>query len=59
MYFLSWDDSKDIKSLSKTLGPMKCQSQKVGVGGVVNRGEGGGDRGFLKGKSGKGIMFEM
>jgi hypothetical protein len=37
-----------------------CQSQKAGVGGLVSRGQGGGsDRGFLEGKLGKGITFEM
>ena len=48
----------------KALGPMKalcpnvgkCQSQKLGVGVLVNRGNGG--AGF-RGKSGKGTKFEM
>ena len=30
-----------------------------GGGGVGGGGEGGGDRGFLEGKLGKGITFEM
>jgi hypothetical protein len=40
---------------------MACQSQKVGVGGLVSRwrGIGGRDNGFLEGKPGKGITFEM
>jgi hypothetical protein len=36
----------------------ECQSQKVGVGGLVSR-ERGVNRGFLEGKPEKGITFEM
>jgi hypothetical protein len=36
----------------------ECQGQEEGVGGLVSRGRGG-DRGFSKGKRGKGITFEM
>jgi hypothetical protein len=36
------------------------QSQEAGVGGLVSRGGGGeGNRGFLEGKPGKEITFEM
>jgi hypothetical protein len=50
----------------ETLGPVKvlcpsigdCHGQVVGVGGLVSRGRGG-DRGFLKGKLGKGLTSEM
>ena len=31
----------------------------MGVGGLGSRGSGEGDRGFLEGKLGKGIAFEM
>jgi hypothetical protein len=31
----------------------------MGVGGLGSRGRGGEDRGFLEGKLGKGIAFEM
>ena len=51
----------------EALGPVKvlcpsvgeCQGQELGVGGLGNRGRRGGDRGFLEGKLGKGITFEM
>ena len=50
----------------KALGPVKvlcpsigeCLGQEAGVGGMGS-GEGGEDRGFLEGKLGKGITFEM
>jgi hypothetical protein len=35
------------------------QDQEVGVGGLVSRGKGGGDKRFSEGKPGKGITFEM
>jgi hypothetical protein len=49
----------------EALGPVKvlcpivgeCQVQEAGVSGLVNRG--GGNRGFLEGKAGKGTTFEM
>jgi hypothetical protein len=31
----------------------------IGVGGLGSKGEGGGDRGILEGKLGKGITFEI
>jgi hypothetical protein len=48
----------------ENLGPVKvlcpsteeCQGQELGVGGLVSRGRA---EGFLKGKLGKGIPFEM
>ena len=53
----------------EALGPVKvqcpstreCLSQEVGLGGLVSREreEGIEDRGFLEGKPGKGITFEM
>jgi hypothetical protein len=50
----------------EALGPVKvlcpsigdCQDQEAGVDGLGSR-RGGGDRGFLEGKLGKGITFEM
>ena len=47
--------------LAKILCPSigECQGQEVGVGGLVSRGRGKGDRGFSEGKLGKGIAFEM
>jgi hypothetical protein len=50
----------------EVLGPVKAlcpcvgefQGQEVGVSGLVSRGRGG-DSGFLEGKPGKGITFEM
>jgi hypothetical protein len=36
----------------------ECQNREVGVGGLVSRGMGEG-RGFLEGKPGKGITFEV
>ena len=50
----------------EALGPMKalrpsvgeCQGQEAGVGGLGSR-EWGGDGGFLEGRLGKGITFEM
>jgi hypothetical protein len=50
----------------EVLGPVKapcptvgeCQDREVGVGVLVSRG-GVWDRGFLEGKPGKGITFEM
>jgi hypothetical protein len=52
---------------AEALGPVKalctpveeCQGQEARVGGLVSRGRGEGDRGFLEGKPGKGIPFEM
>jgi hypothetical protein len=46
-----------VKVLCPSIG--ECQGQEAGVGGLGNRGSGGGDRGFSKGKLGKGITFEM
>jgi hypothetical protein len=46
-----------VRALSPSTG--ECQGQEAGVGGLVSRGEGGRDRGFLEGKIGKGITFEM
>jgi hypothetical protein len=37
----------------------ECQDQEMRVGGLGSRGKRGGDRGFLEGKLGKGITFEM
>jgi hypothetical protein len=45
-----------VKVLCPSIG--ECQGQEVGVGGLGSRG-GGEDRGFLEGKLGKGILFEM
>ena len=52
---------------AETLGPVKvlcpniweCQDQEAGVGVLGRRGRWGGVRGFLEGKLGKGITFEM
>jgi hypothetical protein len=52
---------------AEALGPVKVlcpsigewQGQEVGVGGLGSRWRWGGDRGFLEGKLGKGITFEM
>jgi hypothetical protein len=46
-----------VKVLCSNIG--ECQGQEVGVGGLVSRGRGKGDRGFSEGKLGKGIAFEM
>jgi hypothetical protein len=51
----------------ETLGPVKvlcpsigeCQGQEAGVSRLGSRGSGKGDKGFLEGKLGKGITFEM
>jgi hypothetical protein len=51
----------------ETLGPVKvlCSSigeyhgQEARVGGLGSRGRGGEDRGFLEGKLGKRVTFEM
>jgi hypothetical protein len=51
----------------EALGPVKvlctsvgeCHSQEAGAGGLGSRGRGGKDMGFLEGKLGKGITFEM
>jgi hypothetical protein len=51
----------------EALGPMKaqcpsvgkCQDRKAGVGGLLSRGRGHRIGGFLEGKQGKGITFEM
>jgi hypothetical protein len=45
-----------VKVLCPSIG--ECQGQKAEMGGLVNR-EGERDRGFLEGKLGKGITFEM
>jgi hypothetical protein len=37
----------------------ECQGQEAGVGGLGSRGRRERDRGFLEGKQGKGIAFEM
>jgi hypothetical protein len=50
----------------EALGPVRmvcpsvgeCQGQEMGVGGLVSR-RGKGDRGYLEGKQGKGITFEI
>ena len=46
-----------VKALYPSVG--ECQDQEVGVGGLVSRGRGIGDRDFLEGKPGKSITFEM
>jgi hypothetical protein len=46
-----------VKALCSSGG--ECQGQEVGVGGLVKKGRGEGDREFLEGKSRKGIPFEM
>jgi hypothetical protein len=51
----------------EALGPVKvqcpnigeCQGQEPGVDWLGSREAGGGDTGFLEGKLGKGITFEM
>jgi hypothetical protein len=45
-----------VKALSSRVG--KCQGQEVGVGGLASKGRGEG-MGYLEGKPGKGITFEM
>ena len=45
-----------VKVLYPSVG--KCQGQEVGMGGLVEQGEGGGDREFSEGKPGKWITFE-
>ena len=45
-----------VKVLCPSIG--ECQGQEAGVGGLVSRGSED-DRGFLEGKLGKGITFEM
>jgi hypothetical protein len=45
-----------VKVLCPSIG--ECQGQEEGVGGLVSRGRGEGG-GFLEGKLGKGIIFEM
>jgi hypothetical protein len=37
----------------------ECHGQQVGVGELVNSGKVGGHRGFLEGKQGKEIAYEM
>jgi hypothetical protein len=50
-----WEDRLGpVKVLCPSIG--KCLGQEAGVGGL---GAGGGGRGFLEGKPGKGITFEM
>jgi hypothetical protein len=46
-----------VKALCPSVG--ECQSQEVGVGELVSRDVGRGERGVLEGKPGKGITFEM
>jgi hypothetical protein len=46
-----------VKVLCPSIG--ECQGQEVGVGGWGSRRRWGADRGFLEGKLGKGITFEM
>jgi hypothetical protein len=46
-----------VKILCPSIG--ECQDQEAGVGGLVNRGRQGKDRGFSEGKPGKGITCEM
>jgi hypothetical protein len=50
----------DTLGLTKIICPStgECQGQEVGVGGLRNR-AGGGYRGLLERKLGKGIVFEM
>ena len=51
----------------EALGPVKaqcssvreCQDRDAGVGGLLSRGRGHRIGGFLEGKQGKGITFEM
>jgi hypothetical protein len=45
-----------VKVLCPSVG--ECQGQEAGVGGLVKE-VGECDRGFLEGKPGKGITFEM
>jgi hypothetical protein len=46
-----------VKVLCPSMG--ECQDQEWEWVGWCEQGEGGGDRGFLEGKLGKGITFEM
>ena len=46
-----------MKGLCPSIG--ECQGQEAQMGGLGSGGEGEGDRGFLEGKLGKGITFEM
>jgi hypothetical protein len=46
-----------VKVLCPSIG--ECQGQEAGVGGLVSRGRGAGDRGFSEWKLGKRITFEM
>jgi hypothetical protein len=51
---------KEALGLVKIICPStgECQGQEAGVGGLGSR-AGGGDRGLLERKPGKGIAFEM
>jgi hypothetical protein len=46
-----------VKVLCPSIG--ECQSQEAGVSGLGSRGREEEDRGFSKGKLGKGITFDM
>ena len=46
-----------VKVLMPSIG--ECQGQEAGVGGLRSSGRWEGDRGFVEGKLGKGITFEM
>jgi hypothetical protein len=46
-----------VKVLCPSIG--ECQGQEVGSGWVGEQGKWGGDWGFLEGKLGKGIPFEI
>jgi hypothetical protein len=51
------EDLGPVTALCPNVG--ECQGQEVGVGGLVSKGNGGVDRGFLEGKSKNWITFEM
>ena len=46
-----------VKFLCPSIG--ECQGKEAGLGGLGSRGRWEGDRGFLEGKQGKEIPFEM
>jgi hypothetical protein len=46
-----------MKALCPNVG--ECQGQEAGVGGLMNRERGEGDREFSEGQPGKGTTFEM
>jgi hypothetical protein len=47
----------EVKVLCLSIG--ECQDQEWELGGLVSKGRGKGIGGFLEGKLGKGITFEM